>query len=268
MTIRVLIVDDEPTPRERLRRLLRAEPDVEVVGDAEDGRDALQAIGELEPDLVFLDIQMPELNGLEVAQQIDEATRPLIIFVTAYDQYALQAFEVHAFDYLLKPFDAARLQAPLRRARQRLASGERTDMASVQALLRQIEATQRGLAEMMGGPGKTFIERVLVRFDGRAVSVKVAEVERFEAQGNYVRLYTARGEFEVRDTLTNFEAKLDPKLFQRIHRKTIVNLDAVKEVQTWFSGDHIMVLRSGAKVRLSRYYRQALRALGAAADED
>jgi len=268
MTMRVLIVDDEPTPRERLRRLLDAESDVEVVGDAEDGRDAIEAIAELRPDVVFLDIQMPELSGLEVARQIDEARGPLIIFVTAYDQYAIEAFEVHAFDYLLKPFDAARLQAPLRRARQRLASGERTDMASMQALLRQIEATQRELSEMVAAPGKTFLERVLVRFDGRAVSVKVAEVERFEAQGNYVRLYTPRGEFEVRETLSKFEAKLDPKHFQRIHRKTIVNLDAVKEVQTWFSGDHIMILRSGAKVRHSRYYRQALRALGAAEGDE
>ena len=130
MTMRVLIVDDEPTPRERLRRLLDAETDVEVVGEAEDGRDAIQAIVDLRPDVVFLDIQMPELSGLEVARQIDEARGPLIIFVTAYDQYALEAFEVHAFDYILKPFDATRLRLPLRRARERLTKGERTDMAS------------------------------------------------------------------------------------------------------------------------------------------
>jgi len=265
--MRVLIVDDEPTPRERLRRLLDAESDVEVVGDAEDGRDALEAIKELRPDVAFLDIQMPELNGLEVARRIDESIRPLIVFVTAYDQYAIEAFEVHAFDYLLKPFDATRLQTPLRRARARLAAGERTDPSSIQALLRQIEATQRELAGKVPAAEAFFLERVLVRFDGRAVPVKVADVERFEAAGNYVRLHTARGPFEVRDTLAKFESRLDPKQFQRVHRKMIVNLDAVKEIQTWFSGDYMMLLRSGAKVRLSRYYRQALRALGASGED-
>jgi len=268
MTMRVLIVDDEPTPRERLRRLLDAEPDVEVVGDAEDGRDALEAIAELRPDVVFLDIQMPEMSGLDVARQLDESLRPLIVFVTAYDQYAIEAFEVHAFDYLLKPFDAGRLRVPLRRARQRLASGERTELSAVAALLARIEATQRELAAMPASSGPAYLERVLVRSDDRAVSVKVAEVERFEASGNYVRIHTARGEHEVRDTLARFEARLDPKQFQRVHRKTIVNVDAVKEIQTWFSGDYIMVLRSGAKVRLSRYYRRALRALGESGEDE
>jgi two-component system LytT family response regulator len=250
MTIRTLIVDDEPLARERLRTLLAAEPDVALVGECGDGQEAVRAIEEHQPDLVFLDIQMPELDGFGVLASIKPPRLPEVIFVTAFNQHALRAFEVHALDYLLKPFDRERFQTALERARTRLAQARSGELNQKLTAL---------LAEIRPEPKTT--DRLAVKTSGKVLFVKTSDIDWIEAADNYVSLHVGAESHLLRETMGALEARLDPKQFLRISRSTIVNLERVKELQPMFHGDYTVILRNGTRLGLSRNYRDKLQAL-------
>jgi two-component system LytT family response regulator len=250
MILRIVIVDDEPLARKALLRLLKMESDVEVVGECGDGETALALVRRLRPDLLFLDIRMPELDGFGVVELLSGGDAPAVVFVTAYDQYALRAFEVHAVDYLLKPFSKERLLAALDHVRQRVDRGLNPDtIKEMLAEMRRQEAQRK------------YLQRIPVALGGRIQLLPAAGIERIEAMGNYAQLIMGKRRFEVRETLLSLEKKLDPGQFVRIHRSTIVNLDFVKEVQSWFKGGHLVVMKDGSELRLSRYQREAVEAL-------
>jgi two-component system LytT family response regulator len=259
----VLIVDDERVARARLRRLLAEEPDVEVVAECDNGKDAVTAIIEQSPDLVFLDVEMPELNGFQVLQSLEASQLPAFVFVTAYNDYALDAFAVNALDYLLKPFDAERFQITMHRARARIksASGDRRILDALRELTdvqQEIRAavTNRGAP---GGPTRGHgVERLAAKSDGRIVFVRVEDIDYIESAANYVRVYTGTERHMIREKIGDLAQRLDPARFARIHRTVIVNLDRIKEIQPWFSGDALVILRSGVKLRMSRVFRGAL----------
>lgn len=247
MSIRALIADDEPLARERLRMLLEGEPRIEIVAQSANGTEALRDIQRLLPDLVFLDIQMPELTGFEVLDRLDPARMPVIIFVTAYDQYALQAFEVCALDYLLKPFDRERFGRALARARAEL---DRKKAGYVN------EQVLKLLSEL--GQAKKHLEKLMIRDGGRVFFLRADEIDWIEAAGNYVRLHAGKEEYLYRETMTKLDAQLNPQHFARIHRSAIVNTERIKELQPWFRGDYVIVLRDNQKLTLSRTYRGRL----------
>jgi two-component system LytT family response regulator len=247
MSIRTMIVDDEPLACERIRMLLHGEPELEIISECRNGKDALQAIEKLKPDLVFLDVQMPELTGFEVLDRLDPARMPVVIFVTAYDQYALKAFEVSALDYLLKPFDRERFKRALDRARAELE--RRTTGAVNEKVLRLLSEMQRS---------KKYVDKLIVRAGGRVLFLRADEIDWIEAAGNYVRLHAGKEEYLYRETMTKLEEQLNPDRFARIHRSTIVNIERIKELQPWFRGDYIILLRDNSKLILSRTYRGRL----------
>jgi two-component system LytT family response regulator len=248
MTVRVLIIDDEEMARQRLRRLLAREDDVDVIGEACDGVQAVESIRTLAPDLIFLDVQMPEVDGFAVLERLRPQTPPAVVFVTAHDDYAVRAFEVHAVDYLRKPFDAGRFKEAFARARRRLADGEAEERArKLDALLAQVEAH----------PPRSR-ERLMVRSDGRLYFVRIDDIDWVEAAGNYVKLHVGRDTHLMRETMAGVEKMLDRSRFLRIHRSAIVNLDRVREMQPWFSGEYTVILRDGTQLRLSRVYRERL----------
>jgi two-component system LytT family response regulator len=247
VAIRALIVEDEPLARERVRALLAAEPDVEIVGEARDGLEAVEAIRREAPDLVFLDVQMPELDGFGVIERLGALNMPVVVFMTAYDQYALRAFEVNALDYLLKPFDRERFQRAVERARGHL------DPQGAGALSQRL----LGLLQNLKGSPR-YLERLVVRSSGRIFFLKAEEIDCVEACGNYVRLCVGDDEHLLRETMTSLEAKLDPSRFLRIHRSTIVNVERIKELQPSFHGDYVVMLLSGKRLTLSRGYRDRL----------
>jgi len=248
MTLRVLIIDDEELARQRIRRLLAREEDVEVVGEASDGAQAVESIRSLGPDLVFLDVQMPEVDGFAVLERLRPSPAPAVVFVTAHDDYAVRAFEVHAVDYLRKPFDAARFREAFSRARGRVAG------AGAEERARRLEAL---LAQVETHPPKSR-ERFMVRSDGRLYFVRIDDIDWVEAAGNYVKLHVGRETHLMRETMAGIEKMLDPSRFLRIHRSAIVNLDRVREMQPWFSGEYTVILRDGTQLRLSRVYRDRL----------
>ncbi len=244
--IRTLIVDDEPLARRRIRRMLARHADIDVIGECANGREAVAAINEQQPALVFLDVQMPEVDGFAALGALDLYEMPLVIFVTAYDQYALRAFEVHALDYLLKPFDRRRFDIAMQRAKSRLAN-ERSDVSQrTIALLEELRAQQ------------SHVERMVIKAGGRAFFLKTDEIDWIEAEGKYVRLHVGRESYLVREAISQVEAQLDPKRFLRIHRSTIVNLDRVRELQPWFHNDYRVILRDGTELMLSRSCRKRL----------
>jgi two-component system LytT family response regulator len=245
MSIRALIVDDEPLARERIRALLREEADVEVVGECADGPSAVAAIQKLSPDLVFLDVQMPGMDGFGVLRALGAGRVPEVIFVTAYDQHAVKAFEAHALDYLLKPFKPARFREALRRAREQLAR-------------RRAGALPENLAALLAHlqPQRAYLSRIAVKSGERTVFVKTGEIEYLEAAGNYVVLHAGRENHVVRETLAALEAQLDPKQFVRINRSTLVNVEQIREVQPLFKGEHVVVLRNGRQLPLTRGVRE------------
>jgi two-component system LytT family response regulator len=250
MPLRVLIVDDEPLGRQRLRALLEAEADVDVVGECVDGAAAVAALREYRPDLVFLDVHMPELDGFGVLQALGQDRPAGVIFVTAYDKYALRAFDVHALDYLLKPFDRERFQNALARARARIAQAQTAEVGEqLRALLEETR------------PGKKYLDRVVIKSPSRVFFLRVEEIDWVEAAANYLRLHVGREAHLLRETMSGLEARLDPEKFLRIHRSTIVNIERVRELQPWFHGDYIVLLRDGTKLTLSRSYRQKLQEL-------
>lgn len=248
--IRVLIVDDEPIARRGIRQQLRGEADVEVIGECGDGAAAIDAITELAPDLVFLDIQMPEVGGFDVVEAIGVARMPAVVFVTAYDEHALRAFDVHAVDYVLKPIDRHRFRTAVERARRRVehAPGELDSH-----LNRRIAAA---LGEL-GRPAHDYAKRLAIKGDGRVILVDVDEVDRLEAAGNYVEVHSGARRHLVRETMASLEARLDPARFVRVSRSSIVNAARVRELQPMFNGDFVAVLRDGTKVAGSRRYRAA-----------
>lgn len=235
--LRVLLVDDEPLARQGLRDHLAAHGDVEVVGEAGDGLAAVAQIEALRPDVVFLDVQMPGADGFEVLRLVEAEVRPVVVFVTAYEQYALRAFEAHAVDYLLKPFDGARFAAALQRARAWL-SVEGRGGAGVEAVLEAVARRRR--------------ERFVVRHAGRLRIVPAAEVEWIEARGNYVHLHHGDGPFLLRETMTALQEALDPARFLRVHRSALVAVAAVVAYERRPSGDYELKMRSGALVPLGR----------------
>jgi two-component system LytT family response regulator len=247
MTIRTLVADDEPLARERLVTLLREEPDVELVGECQDGPSAVEAIRRLAPHLVFLDIQMPVADGFGVVESLDSDHLPMVIFVTAHDVHALRAFDVHALDYLLKPFDRDRFRRALARARDELAQVQSGRMA------REVLALASGRP-----PGRGRQPRLVIKGNGRVLFLLARDIDWIEAAGNYLKLH-ANGECHmIRQTMAAMEAQLDPDLFFRIHRSTIVNIDRIKELQPLFNGEYLVILRSGARLTLSRGYREDL----------
>jgi two-component system LytT family response regulator len=276
MTMRVLIVDDEPIARRRLSRLLKLEDDVEVVDEVGSGRDAVAAIRESKPDLVFLDVQMPDIDGFGVVAELGSEPLPAIIFVTAYNEYAVKAFDVNAIDYILKPFDPDRFRSAFARARTHLEQKSSAEAGRrIKALLEEVLGEERAQALAAGagngnGHGKAapaapaprarHLDRLMVKHDGRVYFVKVSDVDWFEAAGNYVRVHVGRVSHLIRETMHGIESQLDPNQFARIHRAVIVNLDRIRELQPWFAGDYIVILRDGRQLKLSRTYREALQA--------
>jgi two-component system LytT family response regulator len=256
MTVRVLVVDDEPIARRGIVTLLADDAEVEVVGQAGDGRAAVEAIRALEPDIVFLDVQMPELDGFDVVDAVGVDAVGAFVFVTAYDAYAIRAFDVSAVDYLLKPFDRDRFRAALDRAKKALRSRETGELHErVDALLRLLETSQAGAPE----PKRT--QRIVIKDAGRVMFVRPPEIDWVDAAGNYVRLHVGKDAHLLRDTMAGIEARLDPDRFIRISRSVIVNLDRVKEVQPLFNGSFAFLLQDGQRLESSRRYRSKLGAL-------
>ena len=249
MRIRALVVDDQPMARDRIVSLLATEPDVDVVGTAASGREAVAAVERLAPDLVFLDLQMPELDGLGVVETIGLARMPLTIFVTAYDEYAIRAFEVHALDYLLKPFGRLRLQQALEHARRHLARNRAGALAErLAAMFDELKTPVRR------GP------RLMVRANGRVSFIQIEQIEWVEAEGNYARLHVGTESHLVRETMANLLGQLGEEQFFRTHRSHIVNIGRIRELRVASGGDYDVVLKSGVTVALSRLYRDALQA--------
>jgi two-component system LytT family response regulator len=245
--IQTLIVDDEPLARERIRTLLKAERDVRVVGECSDGRRAVKAIRRHKPDLVYLDVQMPEMDGFDVLDELKPEEMPVVIFATAYDKYALRAFDVHALDYLLKPFDRERFQTALERAREQI--GKRRNGDINQRLFSL-------LADRASGQKPA--QRLVIKSGGRITFLRAEEIDWVEAAGNYLRLHVGKEEHLLRETMNGLEARLDPQHFLRIHRSTIVNLERVKQMQASFHGEYVVLLHDGTRLTLSRGYRDKL----------
>jgi two-component system LytT family response regulator len=244
MTLRALVVDDEAPARRRIRRLLMDEPDVAVVGECGDGASAIAAIADARPDLVFLDVQMPERDGFEVVKALPPRRLPAILFVTAYDRYALRAFDVHAVDYLLKPFTGERFRTALARARERIAR-------------HAPDPALAGLAAQLRGR-PAYVSRLPVKTGGRTIFVDLAAVDWIEAADNYVRLHVQQREYLVREPLAALDARLDPAVFARIHRSVIVRIDRIAEVRPTSHGDAEVALRGGARLPASRTWRHRL----------
>jgi two-component system LytT family response regulator len=250
MKIRTLIIDDEPLARERVRQLLKDEPEVEIAGECSNGIEAVAAIRATRPGLVFLDVQMPELDGFGVLDSIKDGAMPVIVFVTAHDEFAVRAFEIHAVDYLLKPFNRGRFQTALRRALER--AGHRDD-ASFQ------ERQAALLAELASAKSP---ERLVVKSGGRIEWVRTDEIWWIEAADNYVELHVDKKSHLLRESLNAIEARLAPGEFIRISRSVIVNKSRVRELQRLFYGSYAVMLQNGVKLTLSRRYRDKLKQLG------
>ena len=243
MKIRTLVVDDEPIARARVVALLREEADIELVGECANGQQASSAIKSTNPDLLFLDIQMPEGDGLDLARSIQSSGTPAVVFVTAYDEYALRAFEVQALDYLLKPFSAERFRSALGRARGHVFQR------------RQLGTGTLDQANPMREPRR---DRLMIKSSGRIHFVRMMDIDWCEAAGNYVRVHVGQQEHLVRDTMNHLETELDPHQFVRIHRSTIVNVDRIQDMQSSFNGEYEVRLHTGARLTLSRGYRDSL----------
>jgi len=267
-TIRTLIVDDEVLARRRIRNLLRGHAEFEIVAECAHGRQAVTAIAQHTPDLVFLDVQMPDLDGFGVLREINAARLPVIIFVTAYDQYAVRAFEVHALDYLLKPFDDERFEKTLAWAKVQL---ERDQLHQVSqrmfALLEEHHGQRppdRPAAHIEASKSSSQpapLARLIVKSAGRVLFVRTEEIDWIAAESYYARLHVGRQSYLLRETLHALEAQLDPARFLRIHRSTIVNLERIRELQPQSHGEYTVILQDGTQLRLSRSYRDKLHSL-------
>lgn len=239
--IRVLVVDDEPLARAGLKHLLAEDPEVAVIGEASDGADAVRAITTLLPDLVLLDVQMPEMTGLDVVREVGAENMPAVIFVTAYDEFALHAFEVDAIDYLLKPFDDDRFAQALARAKRYLRSVD--------------------LAELRGRLGNligSHYQRLVVKSAGKTHFIRVPDIDWIEAADYYSKIHVGGRAHLIRETMSSIEEKLDPRKFFRVHRSAIVNLDRIVEMQPFVRGDYVLILQDGTRLKLTRSRRERL----------
>jgi len=252
MKIRALLVDDQSTGLAVLRDMLRhSEPDIEIIGMIASGREAVESINRLSPDLVFLDVQMPEVDGFEVVAQIKPSLMPVIIFVTGRDDLALKAFEAHALDYLVKPCKMDRLKSAVQRARQQIQNNQNGD----------IQEKLHGLLDDLKAVSK-YPERLAVKSNGRIVFLRLTDIDLLEAADNYVKLCVGKETHMLRETMTALEEKLPPDRFVRISRSTIVNIESVKELHPMFHGEYMVTLRNGTRATLTRSYREQLRQLG------
>lgn len=245
--IKTLIVDDEPPARAVIQKMLADHPEIEVIGECSNGREATSMISLYSPDLLFLDIQMPEMDGFSLLETIVGTKTPAVIFVTAFDQYATKAFDVAAVDYLLKPFDHQRMAVALERAKADLrnrSDDERSD--ELVELLRNLTAREK------------LLDRFVIKNNGRILLVPVDEVNWIGACGNYVVLHTSSANHIVRETMKSIELRLDPRKFLRIHRSTMVNISVIKELQVHFGDEHLVILKNGTELALSRRYRERL----------
>jgi two-component system, LytTR family, response regulator len=245
--IKTVIVDDEPLACRRIRRLLQPDGDVEVVAICTNGEEAVKAIEEHHPDLLFLDVQMPGMDGFGVLQLLDIDRPPQIIFVTAYDQYAIQAFEVHALDYLLKPFDRERFTKAVTRAKEMIRQNQQKTITKELLTMRD---------ELRIKP--KYLDRLVIRTGGRIFFLKIQEIDWIEAHGKYVTIHSGKESHLLREGISSLEGDLNPSKFVRIHRSSIVNVDRIKELQPWFHGDCKILLNDGTELMLSRHYRQRL----------
>src|SRR3982751_3825610 len=246
-SIRALIADDEALARKFIRRMLKDDQDVEIVGECSNGKEAVAMIRKQNPDVVFLDVQMPEMDGFAVLESIGIERLPEIIFTTAYEQYAIRAFELHALDYLLKPFDQTRFKEAIKYAKERLRSERRNDgQMQISALLENIKNKPQ------------YVERLVIKAGGRITFLRTDEINWIEADDKYVHLHTGKARPMVRQTLSAMEAQLDPTKFQRVHRSEIVNVERIAELQPLFSGEYSILLQDGTKLTLSRNYRDKL----------
>lgn len=245
--LRIIIIDDEPIARERIKNFLQQETDIEIIGEGENGLEAVQLIEEKKPDLVLLDIQMPEMDGFGVIQSIGADLMPAVIFITAYDNFALKAFEVHALDYILKPFNNERFLEALNRARNKINNSQLNQLST------QFNSVLKTLQD-----GKKFLSRLAIKTGGRIYFIKTENVDWIESAGNYVLLYTKNEKHIYRETMKCLEMKLDPEKFVRIHRTQIVNIDNIKELQPQSHGEYTIILQSGKRLTLSRNYRDRL----------
>jgi two-component system LytT family response regulator len=248
---KVLIVDDERLSRRRIRRLLTLEPECEVIGECANGIEAVAALSKSRPDILFLDVQMPELDGFDVIRALT-TSRPLIIFTSAYEDYAIKAFEVHAFDYLLKPFDGRRFLESLQRAKLRVLQ-DRAGSSDNKLFEMMENLSKNSPARNVPAP-----DRIAVRNNGRVVFVKLEEIDWIEASDNYACLHCGRETHVIRETMSELEARLNPSSFLRVHRSAIVNLDRIKELQPWFRGDYRVILRDGTELTLTKNHREKL----------
>lgn len=249
MTMRVLVVDDEPLSRARMRMFLAHHPDVEIVAEAGDGEEGLRAVAAHCPDVVFLDVEMPDLSGVEMLRGIEPEERPLIVFVTAFANYAVDAFDMGAIHYLVKPFGPAEIEAAVKRARAALAA--RAAGGTVSELLAHLQKQQQ--AETL--------QRVVIKRNGRALLLRVGEIDWVEAAGNYSRLHVGGEHHLLRETMTSLEKKLDRRQFVRVHRSALVNLDRITELHPTSHGDYAVVLENQTRLVLSRGYRDRLETL-------
>jgi len=247
MKLRALIVDDEPLARQRIRLLAQEVPGLELVGECASGAEALGAIERDRPDLLFLDVQMPEMDGFDLLQKLPRERLPLVIFTTAFDKHAVRAFETHALDYLLKPFQPERFKAAVERARDHFANQRAS--AAAHGLLELLATRQNHAATPASAQ---FLTRLTVKTDDRVVVIKTADIDSIESAGNYIAVNAAKESHILRETLNSLEKQLDPEKFIRISRSAIVNLDRVRELQPMFKGEHIVVLQNGKRLPMSR----------------
>lgn len=258
MTIGVLVVDDEPIARHAIVRLMRDDPDIELLGECGDGVSAVQAIREQSPDLVFLDIQMPAMTGMDVVATLGAARMPATVFVTAYEQHAVRAFEANAVDYLVKPFSRERFAEALRRAKQRLSLARGTDADTTARIMQALESLKQR---------EGYVDRLPIREDERVVFVNVDDIVWIRANGNTVKLHLADRAHELRETMTSLSARLDPRHFARVHRSAIINIRRVRDIHPWFNGHHVVTMDTGQQLRMSRYQHEAfLRLVGTRRD--
>jgi two-component system LytT family response regulator len=257
--LRIVTVDDEPLARDCIRLALRGEPGCEIVAECPDGERAAEAIGREAPDLVFLDVQMPGMDGFGVIERIGAERMPPVIFVTAFEEHALRAFQVHALDYLLKPFGDARFREALGHARRRIHTEHDGELGRrLHALLRDVHGGAHPVPSTPAASASPYATWLTVSAQNRTQFVRVDEVDWMEADGKYVRLHAGARAHLIRCTLAAVAERLDPAHFVRIHRSTVVNVGRIREVQPWMGGDHLAILRDGTQLRVSRTFRGAL----------
>lgn len=248
--LRAVVIDDELLARQIIREMLVDDSEIEIVAECVNGREAIEAIQSCQPDLLFLDIQMPEVAGFDVLESLKDGPSPAVIFVTAYDQYAVRAFEYHAVDYLLKPFDRERFEMAVSRAKAHLRCARNGELDKrIRALLESLKVETK------------YVDRIVIKNSGRVCLIETNELNWVEAEGNYVRLHTTSKAHLMRETIGNLEAQLDPKKFLRVHRSTIVRIDSIRELQPWFHGEYHIILHNGTKLTLSRNYREQLQSV-------